>query len=166
MSDKVGLIYVARGGDDFLGDGAFMPEMGREVSEELASIVDEETRRIIDECYQAAQETLQRERHRLEALAEALLQHESLDEKEILQVTGLAKRPDAEALLEPPDHTDTTNAEPNREHNPLAPDPSFAPTAATTNGAMTGNSARGNDGPGTNGAAHDQVGVQASEPAS
>jgi cell division protease FtsH len=162
MSDKVGLIYVARGGEDFLGDGAFMPEMGREVSEELASIVDEETRRIIDECYQAAQETLQRERHRLEALAEALLTHESLDEKEILQVTGLTKRPDAEALLEPPDRTDTANVEPNREHNPLAPDPSFAPTAPTTNGAMPGNGSP----PGTNGAAHDRVGVQASEPAS
>jgi cell division protease FtsH len=108
MSDKVGLIYVARGGDDFLGEGVFMPEMGREVSEELAALVDEETRRIIDECYTSAQETLKRDQHRLHALAEALLKQESLDEKEILEVTGLSKRPNAEALMEPPDRADAT----------------------------------------------------------
>jgi hypothetical protein len=108
MSEKVGLIYVARGGDDFLGDGLFMPEMGREVSEELAALVDEETKRIIDECYQTALQTLTREKHRLIALAETLLKKESLDEKEILEVTGLADRPD---LLAPADRTDTAPAE-------------------------------------------------------
>jgi cell division protease FtsH len=108
MSDKVGLIYVARGGEDFLGDGVYMPEMGREVSEELAALVDEETKRIIDECYQTALQTLAREKHRLIALAETLLKKESLDEKEILEVTGLANRPD---LLAPADRTDTAPSE-------------------------------------------------------
>ncbi len=36
MSDKVGLIYVARGDDGFLGSEGMMPEMGREVSDDLA----------------------------------------------------------------------------------------------------------------------------------
>ncbi|MGH2368828.1 MAG: AAA family ATPase, partial [Chloroflexota bacterium] len=96
MSDKVGLIYVARGDDGFLGSEGMMPEMGREVSDELASLVDEETRRIIDECYATAQETLAQEKHRLIALAEALLAQESLDEAQIREVTGLSK-PAAEA---------------------------------------------------------------------
>ncbi|MBI3972307.1 MAG: ATP-dependent metallopeptidase FtsH/Yme1/Tma family protein [Chloroflexi bacterium] len=118
MSDKVGLIYIARGGDDFLGGEGFMPEMGRETSEELASLVDEETRRIIDECYVTARATLQREHHRLVALAEALLKRESLDEGQILKVTGLAKHP---VLLTP--------AEPLAQ-TPAVPQPAEAAQAA------------------------------------
>ena len=128
-----------------------MPEMGREISEELASVVDEETKRIIDECYAVAQETLQRERARLEALAEALLQRESLDEKEILQVTGLSRAPNVEALLTPPDRSDTAPVEPAR--SPLAPDPTFAPP---TNGAAPANGvATGSDATGVNAASHE-----------
>ena len=49
----------------------------------------ERGKRIIDECYVLAQETLKRKRHRLEALAEALLKQESLDEKAILGLKGV-----------------------------------------------------------------------------
>ena len=48
--------------------------------------------RIVDECYRQALEILARERARLDALAEALLQRESLDEREILEVVGLPDR--------------------------------------------------------------------------
>jgi cell division protease FtsH len=105
MSDKVGLIYVARGDDGFLGEGVFMPEMGREISDELASLVDDETRRIIDECYATAQQTLEQQQERLAALAEALLKQESLDESQILKVTGLSSKP--ELLDKQPDRTDS-----------------------------------------------------------
>ena len=105
MSDKVGLIYVARGDDGFLGVEGLIPEMGREVSEELAAVVDGETRRIIDECYEVARETLERERPRLAALAEALLRKESLDEREIREVAGLPPKA-------PPDRTDSTPVPP------------------------------------------------------
>ena len=89
MSEKVGLVYTATPDDGFLGDGAFMPQMGREVSEDTSRLVDQETKRIIDECYELAQETLAQEKHRLVALAEELLVKESLDEKQIREVTGL-----------------------------------------------------------------------------
>jgi cell division protease FtsH len=89
MSEKVGLVYTATPDDGFLGDGAFMPQMGREVSEDTSRMVDQETKRIIDECYELAQETLAQEKHRLVALAEELLVKESLDEKQIREVTGL-----------------------------------------------------------------------------
>jgi cell division protease FtsH len=79
--------------------------MGREVSEELAAVVDGETRRIIDECYEVARETLERERPRLAALAEALLRKESLDEREIREVAGLPPKA-------PPDRTDSTPVPP------------------------------------------------------
>ncbi|HEU5317779.1 MAG TPA: ATP-dependent zinc metalloprotease FtsH, partial [Chloroflexota bacterium] len=83
MSPKVGLVYAANPDDGFLGEGSYMPQIGREVSDDLARIIDEETKRIIDESYAVAQQTLSNERHRLEALAETLLKKESLDEKQI-----------------------------------------------------------------------------------
>ena len=60
-------------------DGGFrarpsMPDLGSGVSDELAAIMDEETKRITDECYAVAEGTLRRERWRLEALATALLE--------------------------------------------------------------------------------------------
>ncbi len=88
MSPKVGLISVARSDGGFLG-GDLMPEMGREISEETAALVDGEVRRIITECFARAADTLAREKPRLIALAETLLRRESLDEGEMLDVTGL-----------------------------------------------------------------------------
>ena len=52
----------------------------------------QEVRRILEECHERAREILRTERHRLEALAEALLREESLDEAAILRVTGLEPR--------------------------------------------------------------------------
>ncbi len=95
MSDKVGLIYSANPDDGFLGEGAFMPQMNRDVSEDLAKVIDDEVRRIIDECYQVARGSLKNERRRLEALAEALLVRESLDERQIWEVTGLTPPKDS-----------------------------------------------------------------------
>jgi len=88
MSPKVGMVSIARADGGFLG-GDMMPEMGREISEETASLVDEEVRRIVTECFARAADTLLREKPRLIALAETLLRRESLDEREMLDVTGL-----------------------------------------------------------------------------
>jgi cell division protease FtsH len=90
MSERVGLVSIARNdGSEFLG-----PElsMGREYSETLAALVDQEVRQIIDECHARARSLLEAERWRLEALAEALLREESLDEAEMLRVTELPPR--------------------------------------------------------------------------
>ena len=87
MSPRIGLVSLASDeGNEFLG-GNF--GMGREYSEDVSRLVDEEVRRIIDEAYAVARELMERERHRLVALAEALLTEESLDHDAILRVTGL-----------------------------------------------------------------------------
>ena len=87
MSPKVGLVSLAGDeGNEFLGGGM---GFGREHGEAMASVVDQETRRIIDESYVAARKLVEGERDRLRALAEALLQSESLDHDEILRVTNL-----------------------------------------------------------------------------
>jgi cell division protease FtsH len=87
MSPKVGLVsLVGEDGNDFLGGGM---GFGREHGEAMAAIVDQETRRIIDESYASARALVEREHDRLVALAEALLENESLDHDEILRVTNL-----------------------------------------------------------------------------
>ncbi len=90
MSPEVGLLHLTNDGEDnFLGGSG---GMGKGYSEALARVVDREVRRIIDECYEDAVSVLKQERARLDALASALLEQESLDEPEIREVVGLAPR--------------------------------------------------------------------------
>src|SRR6185295_12477427 len=70
-------------------------------SEATAELIDEEVRRIVDDCYREAERLLAEQRPRLVALAEALLEAESLDEAQILRVTGLAPRAALESTSSP-----------------------------------------------------------------
>ena len=101
MSHTLGL--VAYGGSD---DEVFL---GRELatqrnySDETAGKIDEEIKRIIDDCYSQAISTLRSHTNQLNALAEALLEQESLDEQDILKVVGLANGSAGNGVvLEPP----------------------------------------------------------------
>jgi cell division protease FtsH len=95
MSERIGPVSLNQDdGNQFLGPGF---GTGREHSETLAAQVDQEVRRILEECEVRARTLLTTERHRLEALAEALLREESLDEAEILEVTGLTPSPNGTA---------------------------------------------------------------------
>lgn len=88
MSPEIGLLTpeVADSGFLALGVGG---GIGRPHSEATALAIDQAVRRIIDECYQIAIDLLTRERHRLDAMVEALLRDESLDEDQMREVTGL-----------------------------------------------------------------------------
>ncbi len=91
MSAKVGLLALAGSEDgNFLESGFGGGAATRPYSEATATTVDQETRRIVDECYAKAVALLTQERGRLDALAQALLRDESLDEQQMLDVTGLA----------------------------------------------------------------------------
>ena len=59
------------------------------VSEELLNDVDEEVRRVIDECYTEARKLLLDHRERLDALATELLANETLDEADAYRAAGL-----------------------------------------------------------------------------
>ena len=58
-------------------------------SESLLNTVDEEVRRLIDECYQEARRLLRENRDRLDGIAEQLLQHETLDEADAYAAAGI-----------------------------------------------------------------------------
>jgi cell division protease FtsH len=90
MSDKLGPVTLAGSSDGQPGES--QPDMGaagwRPYSEDTARLIDAEIRRVLDESYADALRLLRNRRHELDALASALLAHETLDEQEILAVTG------------------------------------------------------------------------------
>jgi cell division protease FtsH len=73
----------------------------RPFSEETAAAIDAEVRKIIGESYDAAKRLLSAHRQPLDALVDALLSRETLNEQEILEVTGLPPAPALEAGLLP-----------------------------------------------------------------
>ncbi|MFW5947003.1 MAG: ATP-dependent zinc metalloprotease FtsH [Gemmatimonadota bacterium] len=98
MSEKVGPIAVADSEQEvFIGRELVQR---REISERTARLVDEEVKRFLDEAYEAAVDTLEDNADLLHALAEALLERETLDREEI---TALAEgRPLPPATVEVP----------------------------------------------------------------
>jgi cell division protease FtsH len=64
------------------------------LSEATRQLVEVEARRIVDECYTRAIDELSANRHRLDRLAAALLEHETLDEADAYRVAGV-RRDDA-----------------------------------------------------------------------
>jgi cell division protease FtsH len=90
MSPKVGPLNYSEN-----PDGAGPLAMQRPYSEATAQLIDDEVKRIADECLQSATRLLSEHRDQLEALARALLERDSLNEAEILEVTGLPAAPAA-----------------------------------------------------------------------
>ncbi len=96
MSDEIGLIALSGNDEGNFLDTSFTGGISRTYSDKTADVVDRATKRIIDECYAKAVDLLTRERDRLEALTDALLREESLNEEQMLAVTGLPPRKPAE----------------------------------------------------------------------
>jgi cell division protease FtsH len=89
MSEKLGPINFAAPGDDGLP-----PAFQRQpYSDHTAELIDAEVRRIVEESHREATRLLAEHRPQLVALATALLKAESLDEREILDVTGIHPAP-------------------------------------------------------------------------
>jgi cell division protease FtsH len=86
MSDELGPVTFAPRDDLPAGFGTSKP-----YSEATARSIDTEIHRILQESHAEAVRLLEQYRPQLDALAEALLDHETLDEQEILKVTGLPR---------------------------------------------------------------------------
>jgi cell division protease FtsH len=84
MSDAIGAIAVTDGREDGLLLPGASPASGP-----TQQLVDEEVRRIVDGAEQEVTELLERERRRLEALARALLERETLDQPEAYERAGI-----------------------------------------------------------------------------
>jgi cell division protease FtsH len=86
MSPKVGFLAVAPRD----GQGPLLP--GAEpVSEATKELIDGEVRRIVDDELDRVRQLLSENRERLDALAEALLEHETLDELDAYAAAGIPR---------------------------------------------------------------------------
>ncbi|MFP5336528.1 MAG: ATP-dependent zinc metalloprotease FtsH [Actinomycetes bacterium] len=86
MSERVGLASVlpAPGQEQLALDASGPAPATRE-------LVDAEVRRILDECYEEALATLRCNRDRLDRLARALLEHETLDAEQAYAAAGISR---------------------------------------------------------------------------
>lgn len=92
MSDEIGMVQLAPRENPFL-PGSTSFSGAKPFSEHTAQKIDAEVHKIISESHQEARRLLTKHRAELDALARALVARESLDEKDILEVTGLVRAP-------------------------------------------------------------------------
>ena len=91
MSEKLGYVtFNAEDHEVFLGRDF---SQGRNYSESVAAVIDEEIKRIIDECYEKCEKLLTDNRDKLDNVAKALVEYEKLDAAEFEKVfeTGTLK---------------------------------------------------------------------------
>ncbi len=77
LSEKLGPLHY---GED---DGQFPGTGHPNYSGETSKLIDEETRRIIDECYSKAEQILTDNRDILEAMKDALMEYETIDSEQV-----------------------------------------------------------------------------------
>jgi cell division protease FtsH len=98
MSERIGAIKLGQSqGEVFLGR-----DMGhqRDYSEEVASVVDDEVRRLIENAHDEAWEVLVENRGVLDALVVALLERETLNKEELAEIFApIVKRPERPVWL-------------------------------------------------------------------
>jgi cell division protease FtsH len=78
------------------GTGPFLPA-GTEASAETQTLVDAEVRRIVEESHKEVLALLKANRGKLDSLAAALLEHETLDEEDAYAAAGVERTPSPRA---------------------------------------------------------------------
>src|SRR5690606_12725682 len=92
MSERLGMVQLAPRQNPYLGASVgFGGE--KPFSEETARLIDAEVHKLINDSHAEALRLLRKHRKQLDALAAALIAQETLNEKEILEVTGLPPAP-------------------------------------------------------------------------
>ncbi|MEN6584555.1 MAG: cell division protein FtsH, partial [Sulfuricella sp.] len=120
MSDALGpMVYGENEGEVFLGRSV---TTHKNVSEATMQQVDKEIRRIIDQQYALARKLIEDNRDKIEVMAKALLEWETIDADQITDIMdGIAPRP--------PKPSQGT-ASPSKDNTPSAPAPAASSTPA------------------------------------
>jgi cell division protease FtsH len=91
MSEKLGAVTFKQGEEHpFLGRELTEP---KDFSEHTAQVIDEEVERIVHDMEKKAREVLEPNRDKLAAIAEALMKHETLENKDIDEILERAHEP-------------------------------------------------------------------------
>jgi cell division protease FtsH len=117
MSEKMGMVEYGEHEDYvFLGRDI---SRARDYSEATAEEIDREVRRLLDDAYQTAKDTLLVHRNKLDVIAKALLEFETLDGSQIREIIEHGR------LLTPPNMTPPSGQKMPPEKPPkqvIAPD--------------------------------------------
>ena len=103
MSEKLGMVQLAPRQNNWVGPAA-LPGPSP-TAKRRPRLIDMEVARIMQECHEEAKRLLGEHRVELDALVAALMSGESLDEKEILEATGLPPAPPLPDRPKMPDRT-------------------------------------------------------------
>ena len=100
MSEKLGMVEYGEGDSPvFLARDM---SKTRNYSEETARIIDAEIKRLIDEAYQTAERILSENRHKVELIANALLEYETLDASHLHDLIEHGEMKDPPSAPKPP----------------------------------------------------------------
>ena len=113
--ERLGLVQLAPRENPYLSGLNGYGGGTKPFSEETAEAIDAEVRKIIGESHDEARRLLSAHRKELDALAEALLSRETLNELEILEVTGLPPAPALETGMLPVPGAAGRSVGPSRE---------------------------------------------------
>jgi len=89
MSDKLGMVLYGDS-DDYVFLGKEISQ-NKTYSEQTAQQIDTEVRRLIDEGYKLAKSLIEENRDKLDLIANALLEHETLDGKQVEDIVHTGK---------------------------------------------------------------------------
>ena len=130
MSERMGpMVYAENEGEVFLGRSVTKTT---HVSERTMQAVDEEVRRIIDEQYAVARRLIEENRDKMEVMAQALLQWETINKEQIDEIMeGKLPTPpkDSSGVELPPFKTESKDEAPAAAEKPEAPQTGEAPAA-------------------------------------
>lgn len=128
MSDKLGTLAIGkRGHNPFLGRDYTLDE--RNYSEDVAKLIDEEVRAIVDRCHSIARDMLTINREKLDAVVKALLERETLDREEFLAVLEGKPLPEKRSVSNQPE-LDLESDKETPKAGKSVPKPQFEPGTA------------------------------------
>jgi cell division protease FtsH len=88
MSDRLGMVQYGEDDEFFLGRDMLRRKT---YSEHTAQEIDAEVKRIIDQCYKVAKDIIEHHRDKLELIAQALLEFETLDGSQVIEIIRTGK---------------------------------------------------------------------------
>jgi cell division protease FtsH len=125
MSDKLGpLAYVEKEDSPLLGSNRV-----KEYSEQTAREIDQEVRRIIQEQYTRARNLLEENRDKLDRIANALLERETLDHEELQAIMEDRPLPERERVVIPTYAEKKKEQKEKKKQSIFQPRPREVPTA-------------------------------------
>ncbi len=108
MSDRIGPIYYGSNGEIFVGRD-YQTEKG--YSEEIAGVIDEEVRAIIESCHQRATQILTEKLDVLHNMARVLVERETIHTEEVEMLVKGATVEEVFAYMDKADNAEQGNAE-------------------------------------------------------